>query len=618
VSDASVGSAAAAAAARLAANRIESIDHRHERDDTVPCSLTHLSLSCLHGSHSAVHPLIHSTASRRLISSSSLPTALIDMMNDMEDADIDDVTAVHPTAAADDRMPIAPLDSSLAARAASAWQKRKDMDERGEMGADESAASRVQSNVPAGASSSSSAMSFVVWRSSTWSELTVDFIESITTFLTLAELLWTSRVCRNWKLVTGEELNSRDDTVSLTRSQLLRLVSSPLRRHVATLDISYEKQAMLTRPWLKLVQMQLPQLRSLTCVIECTERPHDLHREFPALTTLDVRLFVPSTPSTAVAWSHVRRAMIDSTRVRTLTSLSISINSDSEWPDVKLSPENMPLGALQPLVGLRHSLTSLVFSCPNHRAVWPDSHLHIIRTLDGLTDLSFPDYIWTPNELAALTTSESAPMPLQLKRINLKHTFIGDEYSTSLAHLITLTAFEPHYVMLADASFLASFVQLEILRLCCKTIVDAPILLTAVACCSRIHTLWLSHPTINDANLTTLLSMLPHIRHVTLVGMDALTDLTFASAVSHLGVTLESLTIDYCRHISLASLSHLRALHALRRLELDESFDAVPDAHTLAGFTPSDPHFQRDKWPHLIHFRFSPHARKAHAFHSQR
>jgi hypothetical protein len=90
VSDASVGSAAAAAA-RLAANRIESnrstiahpADAAYERDDTAPRSvrLTHSSrlrpLSCLHGSHSAVHTLIHSTASaRRLVSSLSLPSTV--------------------------------------------------------------------------------------------------------------------------------------------------------------------------------------------------------------------------------------------------------------------------------------------------------------------------------------------------------------------------------------------------------------------------------------------------------------------------------------------------------------------------------------------------------------
>jgi hypothetical protein len=268
----------------------------------------------------------------------------------------------------------------------------------------------------------------------------------------------------------------------------------------------------------------------------------------------------------------------------------------------------MPLEVLQPLLDLRNTLTSLSCCCVGDRHganIWRRDQLDIIRGLTGLTDLSLRGGRLLLVELDQLTAGN--PIPFQLKRLDLRDTSIDDRFAPSLARITTLTAFEPYYIELEDASFLGSMVQLEILRLDCDDIdiVDVPILLTALAHCSRIHTLHLSHPHFSDAHLTTLLSMLPHIRHVRLVCMGALTDLTFASAVSHLGVTLESLTILDSRHISLTGLCHLRSLHALRRLELTRSFGDAPDVHMLACFTPSDPHFLRDEWPHLIHFQFT-------------
>jgi hypothetical protein len=529
---------------------------------------------------------------------------------------VTDAIAPPPSTAAagpfvDDRTPVTPLSSSAAAAAASASAesslKRKGMADGEESKVDGSAAKRVKSDVTpaAGASSSSSAMSFAVWRPSTWNELTVDFIESITAFLTLKELVLTSRLCRNWTL-TVDDVTPRDDAISLPHNRLLRLISSPLRRHVIALHVNHSVRTwnMITHSELKLIQFHLPNLRSVTCTIDCTVGPLDVHRDFPALTTLNVRLFVPSSPSTAVAWSHVRRAIIDITRVRTLSSLSIYIAYHSECRDVKLSPQNMPLGVLQPLVDLRHSLTSLVFSCPCIGGVWPRTHLNIIRALVNLTDLSLNDGRLSSHELNGLTFGN--PIPFQLKRIDFGRTFIYDDHAAPLARLTTLTAFEPSCILLADASFIASLVQLEILRLDCTARVNVTTLLTALAHCTHIHTLYLSHPRVTDEQLTTMLSTLSHIRHFTLDGMAALTDLAFASAVSHLAVTLESLTIACCQHISSASLSHLRALHTLHRLELTKSFDGAPDAHTLAGFTPSDRDFLRDKWPHLIYFEFTP------------
>jgi hypothetical protein len=230
--------------------------------------------------------------------------------------------------------------------------------------------------------------------------------------------------------------------------------------------------------------------------------------------------------------------------------------------------------------------------------------LDLIRGLAGLTDLSLSDGRLSRVELDQLTAGN--PIPFQLKRLDLSRTFIYDDHAPSLARLTTLTAFEPYYIDLAHASFLGSMVQLEIVQLDCDNIVDVPILLTALAHCSRIHTLCLHHPKITDAHLTTLLSALPRIRQLALVELSALSDLTFASAVSHVAVTLKSLTVYQCKLISLTGLCHLRSLHALRRLDLAGSFDAVPDVHTLAGFTPSDPHFLRESWPHLIDFEFTP------------
>jgi hypothetical protein len=171
--------------------------------------------------------------------------------------------------------------------------------------------------------------------------------------------------------------------------------------------------------------------------------------------------------------------------------------------------------------------------------------------------------------------------------------------------VVTLTSFAPQLLHLADVSFLASLVQLVRLRLNCHDAVDVSLLMSAIAQCRRIHTLQVAHIGLNDGHLCVLLPSLPRIRDLT-IDSDTLTDLSFASHVSHLSLTLESLTLRHGKSLSLVETHHLRSLRNLRRLEFHHTFKSALDEHTRACFTPSSACFLRSFWPHLVHFHCAP------------
>jgi hypothetical protein len=520
-----------------------------------------------------------------------------------------DVTAAiahHTDDMADVHVPAA---SSSAETSAS--HKRKGMhDEQTKSNPPASSTKRVKSNSTAVASLAA-AMSFALWRPSTWSELTVDFIESITNYLTLPELALVSRLSRAWCGVAGE-IQSRRFIVRISRDRVTPLIESDLRRHIVDLTIS-GANSPFTHEMCKLLQAYMPQLRTLDCRIDCNVGPHDVHHRFPALTALNVGLVtspVSEASTVDTAWSHIQRAMDDIGRDDTLTTLTILIDDQSADPPRRLSPANMPVDVIRPLLQLRTTLTSLSFRCPNNRGQWQQGHIVLIRCLDRLTDLDLCDGLWDAQELSFLTDDGNDLAPFHLKRINLSQTIIKNDDIPALTRMPTLTTFEPGRIDVADVSFLGSMVQLEIATLICDAEVRLSLLIAAVVHCTRLHNLTIVHPELTDAHLCTLLPSLPHIRSLTIAG-EKLSSLTFASTVSHLADTLTSLSLNWCR-LPVDALHPLRSLRGLQRLDFyrcfktSDSTDGVLDELTRASFTPSSPAFLRHFWPRLVNFTCEP------------
>jgi hypothetical protein len=263
----------------------------------------------------------------------------------------------------------------------------------------------------------------------------------------------------------------------------------------------------------------------------------------------------------------------------------------------------MPMSVIEPLLQLESTLTSLTILWRNSHGELSRGHIDVIRSLGHLTHLDLTGGRLSVNELDLVTAE---PTTLRIKRLKLSSTDVSAAAGPFLARVLTLTEFRPRSLALRDVSFIRQLVQLENIRLSCTFEVDVGLLISAVAQCTRIRTLSLSHPTMTDGHVCTLLSALPRIRELLLRRMESLTTLSFASVVPHLAVTLESLFLLTCKRVPLVELRHLHGLRGLRRLTLLKSFTSAPDDLTLAGFTPSAPGFERQHFPKLTYFSFYP------------
>lgn len=141
-------------------------------------------------------------------------------------------------------------------------------------------------------------------------------------------------------------------------------------------------------------------------------------------------------------------------------------------------------------------------------------------------------------------------------------------------------------------------------QLFCTSQVDPTLLISALSHCSRIEAMKLSHSGMTNAHLCTLLPSLTRLKQLTLVEMDFLASLSFASTVPHLSHTLHEFTLLRCWSLPPIELHHLDALTALRRIASLESFVEPLNAYTRERMTPSSECFDRRSWPHLAEFTF--------------
>lgn len=273
------------------------------------------------------------------------------------------------------------------------------------------------------------------WRPAGWSQLTTDLLECITDLLPLRSLPSASIICRGW--LTGiSAMRARADPLYLRLDQLLRLLDSPLQRHVASLTIDDGMHPVPSQFRLETVHLlRLPMnLTSLSCMVDWLMKPHHqfqthLLRLPMSLREVDIVLRVDQkempTPLTGpVVWSHLERALAGLTEARSLTSLKVGIDAEGHTVIQGLTHTTMPMNAMRSLVRLRDTLEVLflafcAISHPIQFASLTRAHIDLLRSMHRLTRLHLAVCTaWSPIELEWLTAE---PMGMRLEWLFWRH-----------------------------------------------------------------------------------------------------------------------------------------------------------------------------------------------------
>lgn len=232
--------------------------------------------------------------------------------------------------------------------------------------------------------------------------------------------------------------------------------------------------------------------------------------------------------------------------------------------------------------------------------------IDIFRRLPSLTHLRYSHTV-NSAELNALTAE---PHQLKLKSLNLSRMNIDAGYAACLARLPTLTSLQTFLISTADPSFIFRLTQLQTVSFNVdegeeeKGDVDVDLLISALAQCTLIRSLNISHSALSHSHYTILLPSLTHLSELTLNDLPLLTSLSFLSSTPHLAHTLSSLTLTECHSLPLSELSHVSSLRHLTRLTIDSSFTAPLDKSTRSRLNPASPHFRRTNYPLLRTFTY--------------
>ena len=223
----------------------------------------------------------------------------------------------------------------------------------------------------------------------------------------------------------------------------------------------------------------------------------------------------------------------------------------------------------------------------------------MLRSLPQLTQADFGD--WSAEQLAWLAAE---PIPIQLKSVGIIRR-VGSAHAASLARLPNLT-FLSGGLMLEDASFIGSLRKLQIVDLRCEPQVDVQRLMAALAQCSDISSLTLSHPQLGAAHLATLLPHLPRLDELRFVDCPELRSLSFLSSTPHLTSILSKFVLVNCVSLPPSELVYVQQLGSLEELTLHRSFTSPLDAFTLAAFAPDQPLMRLRANPKLRKFDSTP------------
>jgi hypothetical protein len=481
--------------------------------------------------------------------------------------------------------------------------KRKSASEDGEAKVDESTADESASKRQRTGETdqiASVSNSAVHWQPRVWSELTTDFLESITQFAALADLARVARTCRSWRS-TISLIAPHACRLSLHASlHVLHIAESSLSKHLTSLQLS--ESHPLHPSDFKLIQLVMPQLQHLKCFADATTHPRTVHRVFPpSLTDLDLTCHLPTrydeaktAVTDAVCWQHVQRGMEDIGRAAGLIQLRLTVKELGR----KMRPLSMPASVLRPIARLQNSLQSLTLKLPHEEEEgWNEEHFQVLRSLDQLTELDIQNGAWSNQELQWYL---AAPVP-KLKQLNISGCDLEEAECCILQTVTTLTSFAPRYIDATDLSFLGSFDDLRMLRLC--AIPDIGFDLTTMPPCDKVEKLHLEYDAVMAEELTQMLESMTRLRSLTLEDGE-LVDLTFLENVPHLRNTLDELKIIRCKNLPVESLSCLRQLTSLTSLVLHHSFTSSFDGHTLSCLTPGSRGFLQHCWPNLKQFKY--------------
>lgn len=482
-----------------------------------------------------------------------------------------------------------------------------------------------------------------------WSTLTRDYFQSITKFLDLVDFVRCSRVCAGW-LHESTRVGARHDSFRLElpspcddpmwhrmSMSFKSLLDSSLARHVTHL---YLIGMSVNESTMQRISKGVTRMAHIKCDIEIQAegKADETHCDEPNETDTGVnagRVTVGRSASAPFPFPL------------TLTSIDLTVTASTDDDDdggLTIDPRSYKLSALRlhSLCALP-SLTDIALAIEIDNTDHIDDHryrivesllpfrermisltlewsrfgmLHandilLLRQFTRLTSFDLGTLKWFRADLNSLF---AAPFPFaHLRRFGLGETYIGDEIGESLARATQLTHFHTTHLSMRNPAFIGAYTQLESCILACSTTgpdVDAGLLVTALSHCTRIHDLYLDHPSMTADQLESLLTHLTRLGSLMLTKMPGLTSLSFLSRsrVLHLSSSLTHLILKWCDRILPGEVEagHLHPLRALTHFTLTQSLSDRLAPTTIAMMTPGSPQFRADLWPSLTHFKYDP------------
>jgi hypothetical protein len=421
-------------------------------------------------------------------------------------------------------------------------------------------------------------------------ELYRDALHTVYGWLTFKELVTTSRINKSW-YAAACNLKSRGERLDdVTNDVIYQMVQSPLRRHVTQLISDPGEDTCLTVASLLLLKTFMPHVEQICCGVIVAEDTTPQLALPVGLRFIRITFRVKTNlPTPAVDEMLIRLVASIARGCPRLTSCQFGVKlaaSPAVWSTMN--------GRIVEPLSRMSSLTDL--------ALYGGPHPACIDLLRRMTQLRRITTVMSAEQLDQLTAEPHQFALESLQDIDE----INPATIAALIRLPTLTELTPRCWRVNDpGTLLAHLPHLTKLHVCGIRRVDINRCMVALARLTNLESLTLSHPELTSAHLCTLLPHLTRLSQLELWGCTALSSLACLSLTHHLASTLQKLSVSMCHSIPPFELHHLRALTALRKLTVWNSFTAVLDASTIAEFTPGSLTFQSHHFPHLAEFYYS-------------
>lgn len=408
----------------------------------------------------------------------------------------------------------------------------------------------------------------------------VDGLHTIFSFLTRLDVASASATCRLWSSAARSEPPRRVRCRVYSVEELHELTQAATGRHVGQIDLCGAGSDLAL-----VLAAALPHLTDMTCEVDVKLLQDGASLAFPStLRALDIQI-VELRDQLWTVWRSLRFLLSQVARVP-LTTLRVRLKTEESGV---LSPGVIKAAdSIRPLLALRETLTDLQVP---REFTWLPEQIAILRSLPHLTRLvvqrgEWGGGEWRPEELAMIAAD---PTPVQIQSVG---SFQSPTPSTldSISRLApALTDLTIRYVF-GGAQPLACFerlLKLHTLKINFDAEIKPAVCMQALAHCTSITDLALSHIKLRDAHLRTLLPSLPRLHRLHLSsGLDGLTCLSsVGESLVHLTIILGTI-MPPAR--SLVKLRPLRRLQSLRMEMLCEkrrptATEAAPTDSTLTN-----------------------------------